>query len=194
MNKVILSWKDFQTLLSWHKENKNLVSSFPQPLKNVSIIIKDKGMDWQGEINRKNDKVKIHHVINGMNHGTQVWRIGKNPRIEKDKTDLDGPDKLTIYYAYTSLMAFMVYAKDRTEKIIRKAAIHRPGIPRKAGEGYTYIFRRAGTGTPQEGHHRSPEGVFTVRGHYRKYKTGKTIWIKEYKKGTGRELERTYKL
>lgn len=32
--------------------------------------------------------------------------------------------------------------------------------------------------------HRSPEGVFSVRGHFRKYKSGKVIWIDEYLKGT----------
>lgn len=34
------------------------------------------------------------------------------------------------------------------------------------------------------GHHRSPEGVFEVRGHFRYYKkTGKVIWIDSYLKG-----------
>lgn len=31
--------------------------------------------------------------------------------------------------------------------------------------------------------HRSPKGVFGVRGHFRKYKSGKIIWIDEYLKG-----------
>lgn len=35
--------------------------------------------------------------------------------------------------------------------------------------------------------HRSPEGVFSVRGHFRKYKSGKVIWIDEYLKGTEKE-------
>lgn len=33
------------------------------------------------------------------------------------------------------------------------------------------------------GHHRSPEGVFQVRGHFRQYKSGKVIWIDSYLKG-----------
>jgi hypothetical protein len=37
------------------------------------------------------------------------------------------------------------------------------------------------------GHHRSPEGVFEVRGHFRKYKNGKIIWIDSYLKGTDKE-------
>lgn len=35
--------------------------------------------------------------------------------------------------------------------------------------------------------HRSPEGIFSVRGHFRKYKSGKVIWIDEYLKGTEKE-------
>lgn len=31
--------------------------------------------------------------------------------------------------------------------------------------------------------HRSPEGVFSVRGHFRRYADGKIIWIDEYLKG-----------
>ena len=31
--------------------------------------------------------------------------------------------------------------------------------------------------------HKSPEGVFPVRGHFRRYKDGKVIWIDEYFKG-----------
>lgn len=34
------------------------------------------------------------------------------------------------------------------------------------------------------GSHKSPEGVFSVRGHFRKYKSGKTVWVDEYWKGT----------
>lgn len=38
--------------------------------------------------------------------------------------------------------------------------------------------------------HRSPEGVFGVRGHFRKYKNGKIIWIDEYLKGTKNEKDK----
>ena len=34
------------------------------------------------------------------------------------------------------------------------------------------------------GHHRSPEGIFSVRGHFRTYQSGKVIWIDEFLKGT----------
>lgn len=31
--------------------------------------------------------------------------------------------------------------------------------------------------------HKSPEGVFQVRGHFRRYKNGKVIWVNEFFKG-----------
>lgn len=37
------------------------------------------------------------------------------------------------------------------------------------------------------GTHRTPEGVFSVRGHIRRYKDGKTVWIDSYLKGVDKE-------
>ena len=33
------------------------------------------------------------------------------------------------------------------------------------------------------GSHRAPEGAFPVRGHFRRYKDGKVVWIESYMKG-----------
>lgn len=41
----------------------------------------------------------------------------------------------------------------------------------------------------QTGHHKSPEGIFSVRGHFRQYKSGKVVWIDEYLKGTNQKGE-----
>ena len=39
------------------------------------------------------------------------------------------------------------------------------------------------------GHHRSPDGVFEVRGHFRVYKSGKVVWIDSYLKGVNKECK-----
>ena len=192
MNKVILSWGDIENVIGkWALENKKLVYSYPVPLKNFQLVVNN---SWVANIERHGNKVKIHHVLDGINRGYQIFKLGKKQEVKKDKTDLQGPDKISILTVYISLMAYMVYAKDRKEKVIRKTTVHHAGGQPRHKNGYTYILHRAEAVTPQGGHHRSPEGIFTVRGHYRRYKTGKTIWIKEYKKGTGKELERMYKL
>lgn len=192
MNKVILSWDDISKVIGkWAVENKKLVYSYPMPLKNFQIIVNN---FWEAEIERHGNKVKIHHTIDGVKRGYQIFKLGKHQEIEKDKSTLQGIDKFSMLTTYISLMAYMTYARDTKERIVRKTTVHRIGSPRRAGEGHTYILHRAGTTAPQGGHHRSPQGIFTVRGHYRRYRTGKTVWIKEYRKGTGKELERNYKL
>lgn len=68
--------------------------------------------------------------------------------------------------------------------------------PRKPVKRTTYILRRDnGTllAAPMSSH-ASPKGIFTVRGHYRHYKSGKVVWIAEYRKGTGKKKSKTYKM
>jgi hypothetical protein len=62
--------------------------------------------------------------------------------------------------------------------------------------GLTYILKSGSRGVQlvRRGAHASPGGVFSVRGHYRQYKDGRRVWIKPYKKGNGKEKNKTYKL
>ena len=190
MNTILLTWDDATKLLEWALENKSLVYQFPEPLKNVCITIEK----WEAKIERYGNKVKIRHRMDGQRKGDQEFKLSHPVRWTSDKTELIGPDKRTMITVYAAIMAYMVYAPKKVTKKPRKTAGNAPESSRKDTKAYTYILHSISTKTPQGGHHRSPEGIFTVRGHYRKYKSGKTIWIAEYKKGTGKELERTYKL
>lgn len=62
--------------------------------------------------------------------------------------------------------------------------------------GTTYILHSSGKrlSVAPKGHHASPSCSFTVRGHFRHYRSGKTVWIAEYRKGTGKEQSKTYKI
>ena len=191
MDRIVLSWQDAETIGKWAVENKKLVYSYPVPLKNLQIIL---NKTWIADIERRGNKVKIRHTIDGINRGTQVFKLGKTQKTEFNNSTLQGPDFATVLMVYVSTMAYMVYAKEYMERLPRKTAIHRTGSPSKAGKGYTYILHKTSTAAPQGGHHRSPQGTFSVRGHYRHYKTGKTVWIKEYRKGTGKETGREYRL
>lgn len=59
---------------------------------------------------------------------------------------------------------------------------------------YTYILRRGGVSlyVGRCGEHASPKGEFSVRGHYRHYKSGKIVWINEYRKGEGKRNGKKY--
>ena len=190
MNTVLLSWNDVEKILQWAKDNKSLVYQFPEPVKNVYLCI-DK---WKAKIIRYGNKVKINHWMDNKGKGTQEFKLGSPITVIQDKTVFHGPDKATMITTYAAIMAYMVYAPKEVMKEPSAKAIHSPGGPRKASKGYTYILHRVTTKATQGGHHRSPQGVFTVRGHYRHYKNGKTLWIDEYQKGTGEHKDKTYKL
>lgn len=72
-------------------------------------------------------------------------------------------------------MALIVYHKP-TPAAAREPRQDRPETARKARQQprkneITYIFRNSSSGPRilERGHHASPAGVFTVRGHYRHY-------------------------
>ena len=77
-----------------------------------------------------------------------------------------------------------------------KAPAERKSSTKPRTASTTYIIHSAGkqlTVVPR-GRHASPACSFTVRGHFRHYKSGKTVWIAEYRKGTGRSRGKTYKI
>ena len=66
----------------------------------------------------------------------------------------------------------------------------------KTRKSITYILRRANgavTVAPR-GSRARPRGEFSVRGHYRPYRSGKVVWIAEYRKGTGKKKSKIYKM
>lgn len=100
---------------------------------------------------------------------------------------------------YGSLMALMTYGTGSIRgaaSTTSKAPDGRKSPTKPHTANTTYIIHSAGkrlTVVPR-GHHASPACSFTVRGHFRHYKSGKTVWIAEYRKGTGRSRGKTYKI
>jgi hypothetical protein len=202
MDKVLLSPQDIETLLLWRDAHKEEVYSAPIPLEAVEIIcsidqpisikaIRD-GRDLKLHIRQGDQTVGNLEYIQTAN---AMWRLTKN------KSKLPRSAAQSYLTVYCSLMALMVYnirpnveavqPKDRTAPR-QKSTKKRP----KVRQGITYILRSNNgrlLAAPQ-GSHASPSGVFSVRGHYRHYKDGKTVWISPYQKGTGKEKTKTYKL
>lgn len=60
---------------------------------------------------------------------------------------------------------------------------------RNSGEDKIIVFRpfKGELYAVPTSYHRSPEGIFPVRGHFRQYKSGKVVWIDSYMKGADKE-------
>lgn len=114
------------------------------------------------------------------------------------KVEKDGLQ--SVLTVYCSVMALMAYGRreaepqDAPSSGQKQAPSKRP--TKRKRKRITYILRsvNGALSAVPRGSHASPRGTFTVRGHYRHYKSGKVVWVSEYKKGTGKRKGKIYKI
>jgi len=202
MDKIILHSKDVETLLKWRDNNTDLVRRNAAPFKGIMLEFPDTNII----IKAYNDagKIAFYLQLDGEKAGKITGRQlpGGLFQEKKNTTKLLKEDVQSIITVYASLMAFIVYNKPAAAAAAARDL--RQDKPKKPGKrkqqtrknGITYIFKHSSSGPrlQQRGQHASPARAFTVRGHYRHYKNGKTVWIRPYNKGTGGHKDKTYKL
>ena len=204
MDKIILNSQDVETLLQWRDNNRDLIRRNPAPFKGILLEFPDSKIHIKAYNNA--GKLTFYVQINGNSAGKVSGQQlpGGLFKQHKNTTKLNREDIQSIITVYASLMALIVYHEPEPAAAAAAAREPRQDQPKKAKSGaqrskkssITYILRSSSSGPQvlQRGRHASPAGVFSVRGHYRRYKTGKTVWIQPYKKGTGKQKDKTYKL
>lgn len=201
MDKVELSVKDIEALLKWRDQHPQKIKSHPAPLKAVEIVMPHNGYRIKGI--REGDQLRLHLSQNGTQLGNcrfvrrpdGMWSSTKN-RMQVAHDDLQAV--LTVYCSVMALMAYgrrEVEPQDTTPEPGSKPSPSKRPTKRKS-KRTTYILRsiNGALSAVPRGSHASPRGIFTVRGHYRHYKSGKVVWVSEYQKGTGKRKGKTYKL
>ena len=201
MDKIILQTSDIETLLKWRDQNKDLVRKNAAPFKGIMLEFPETKI----HIKAYNDagNLAFYVYIDGIRAGkiTGQQLPGGLFQEKKNTTKLKKDDAQSIITVYASLMALIVYHMPEAAagKETRQERPKKPGKPGKKpakNSGITYILRGSATGPriQRHGQHASPAGIFTVRGHIRRYKDGRAVWIKPYTKGTGKQKNKTYKL
>ena len=200
MDKIILTANDIETLLKWRDENKDLVRKNPGPFKGIVLEFPDSKISLK-TINEKG-RITFYLSVAGARAGKIIGRqlTGGLYRVLKNTTKLQGDNIQSIITVYASLMALIVFYKPeappKTKTTAPPAKQRHGGKRKRKTSGITYILRQHGT-TPAIILARSEAKTtasFNVRGHYRRYKNGKTVWIRPYTKGSGKEKNKTYKL
>lgn len=164
------------------EEGPNKVNFFLMSCKYTGI--------WQGKTVSK--AIDVEHLETATTTEKDV--------AEKTKYD---------FRLYLTIMALMIFGNEYDEPVVNNDNDKEKPQPNKnnkkkktnkkkpLSEGITYIIKTS-SGEPcikRQGSHAKPSGQFDVRGHYRHYKNGKVIWIKEYVKGKGKEVkDKTYKI
>ena len=219
MDKIVIKSEDLDPLFEWRDKHLDLVLRCPCPLKAVEIHVEPGPEDelespfflrcirekpnrlrlYLGSVgDRANGYFLLEHLPNGK--WLHLKDTIKGANFQPDKKGFGD----SVVAVYATLMALMVYASefelpalegDIIPPEIKPRKKHKAG-KKKPPSGVVYILRRkrSSISIVRHGAHASPSGIFTVRGHWRRYKNGNVIWISEYKKGTGNRKKKTYKL
>jgi hypothetical protein len=174
-----------------------LVRRAPAPFKAILLDFPETKI----QVKAINDagRITFYISVNGARLGkiTGLHLPGAYFKIYKDTTGLKRDDVQSVITVYISLMALIVFHDPAPVPGVKSTPGKKSkGKQRKTTKGKTYILKRRGADpivtTP--GTRAKPAGAFGVRGHYRRYKDGRTVWIKPYTKGSGKEKNKTYKL
>lgn len=202
MDKIKLSTEDIEFILKWRDEHKDLVRFGASPLKAVKIVCYETGYTITAVRNGRELSFGINQ--NGRSLGKLVFdtSAGGMYVMTKNTTKLSDEDRQSVITVYASTMAILVFGRTTIRSEENDARELRPPKknkkrPQKSKRsGYTYILSRRGKEPTlmAKGTHRSPSTEFSVRGHFRHYKSGKVIWIEEFVKGSGKRSDKTYKI
>lgn len=115
---------------------------------------------------------------------------------------------------YISVMTFMVYGSEFSptgvnnisemehrshEQIIQDVKQRFSNVSSNVSSGSTVYLLKKYKGSPRlcvQGVRQKPSEEFSVRGHYRHYKSGKVVWVDEFSKckDSGNKRDKTYRL
>ena len=203
MDRILLTSDDIMSVFKWRDDNKPLVRLMPPAKRAVCIECKESGLRIIGV--RKENNVEIGVFQEYRKLGRIVFRIVENGLV---KVKGDGDPDNELYQdstgLYCALMALMAFGAARTRETDTEQYSHAYNANRIATKrqyddkrkNATYIIRYNGSVPTVKisGSHASPHGEFSVRGHYRHYKSGRVVWISEYRKGDGKKKPKIYKV
>jgi hypothetical protein len=206
MYKIYIDEDSYNYLRQWSEEYKRYVLDCPPVSRKFKVFCKDKIF---AELSMYFTATGYGYKFSLVDNGGQLAK-GKIIRTPDGKNDFGAHFETTQYFeksakendvdadvyaktvlrkfiqrhctAFTMANAFLMYGNVVNDKEIIAAG-------RNSGIDKIIVFRpyQGDLYAVPVGHHRSPEGVFEVRGHFRKYKNGKIIWIDSYLKGTDKE-------
>ena len=206
MDKILYSKDDVEFLLSWRDRHLDEVREYACPIKAIKIISKVNGTICTCV--RNGNTINVSVTLNGKHYGKIVAEIlcfGMY-QVDTNRTSkIFTSDAIqSIMTVYASTMALLAYGNETSrlpKQVSHKASDNKPNPNKKKPKkskpsGITYVLRRDSktAAIMPRGKHRSPQGTFNVRGHFRHYKDGKVVWIEEYSKGSGAKKSKTYKL
>ena len=196
MYKIFIDEETYNYLREWAEAYRRYAIDCPPVSRKFQIIINNKDF---GEITAYVTATRYGYKFSLKNKEGQLCKgqsvrtpsgdydhqlsLIIDDRVEKERHAALIQIARIYLTAFLHANAFLMYGNVVDDKDIIAAG-------RNEGADKVIIFRKFKEKlyAVPVGHHRSPEGVFEVRGHFRHYKrTGKIVWIDSYMKGTDKE-------
>lgn len=193
MDRIELVFEDIELLFEWRDEHQEFVKSFPCPLKAVEILLTHNGFKIKGF--RTDTHIKLNVQNNGKGLGNVELLMTEDGGLEKTRGNIRVDEDLfdSILSLYCTLMALIAYPQPKTcaPALDNSVKMHKKKLDKDIQKNTfgtkkppTYILHNNNgqVYVRAVGSHRSPTQPFSVRGHYRRLKSGKLIWIDQYQK------------
>lgn len=208
MDRILLTTQDVTELMLWRDENKEKVRNLPNPIPYCEILLTDIGIKLK--CIRKQAELTIYLYENNVSFGYMRFNVSdtnqlvlqpKNDRLKRVESDKQSA--ITIYcsimalisYGHTEIKEYQetgIFVKPKPSPIDTNHQKKKNSKTKK--ESIIFIIKKDKQGKIHavNDSKRSPKGEFSVRGHFRKYKNGKSVWIDAYTKGNGKKVQKTY--
>lgn len=186
MNKIYIDEDSYTSLEVWAAENRQRVLILSDIFFHKCELFFKK-TDLMAIVEEKKGKLKfaikaagrlaiaatVERTPHGVNDYKIVYKIKEG--VDRDAAQVAVEEIVNIYLLVN---AFMYYGNMAENRQLQAAG-------RNDGDDKIIVFREYNNSVYAVplGSHRSPEGVFPVRGHLRRYKNGHVVWIDGYLKG-----------
>lgn len=221
MDILILNTDDVNYLYSWRdkalKNNPMLLYNNIVPLNSLEVVI-DKSMSYR--YFKSGNNLNVYHSLNHNKIGKIKYQLIPYGKAKMISDTITSSLELTakqadafradIYSLWKIIMTFMVYGSElanwdnnmlsiaeKERRKYSKATQHRAKKSSSSKkQPVTYILKREPnkSSIKVKGSHNSPSFSFGVRGHFRRYKDGKVVWIDPYVKGNKKKKDKNYRL
>lgn len=202
--KIPLTSEQVEKLLAWRDQHKELVRAAIIPFPECSII-SENGMKIRAEWARTGTFYSFtvtdthgHKVLGRFVYASKTGRVRQGlPRLSDD----DIKSAITIWATVSAyIVSFQPELVERPgDSVGAAASVHTSSAKAASKAADRVIYLRPIVFTSE---HESPvkrkytpcENAFSVRGHYRHYKSGKVVYVQPYEKNAGKEKDKRNKV
>lgn len=202
MVKIPLSTGQINSLLKWRDSHKELVRAVVIPFPECSILCEN-GIKIRV---KQDDTIKSVYHFTATN--TQTRQVDgrfsysiQNKIVINDFPVLSHEDKESAITIWATVSAYVV--NFQPEEIERERSATQPqGKNHRSTESKPAdrvihlkpIVYSSSSESPAKRKYTLCENAFSVRGHYRHYKSGKVVYVRPYEKNTGKEKDKRNKV